>query len=57
MRFKFDSQKSEKLRVDPRRRIGFVEVQEIWSHPYYVDCRSDDHQQFRAIGWVRGNAL
>jgi len=29
MRFKFDRKKSEKLRKDPRRRIGFDEVQEI----------------------------
>ncbi len=52
MRFKFDRKKSEKLRKDPRRRIGFDEVQEIWNHYHYVDCRSDDPEQFRAIGWV-----
>jgi len=55
MRFKFDKRKSEKLKADPRRGIGFDEVQEIWSHTYYVDCRSDDPEQFRAIGWVKGN--
>jgi len=55
MRFKFDKRKSEKLKADPRRGIGFDEVQEMWSHPYYVDCRSDDPEQFRAIGWVKGN--
>ena len=54
MRFKYDKQKSEKLKADPRRRIGLDEVQEIWAHPRYVDCRSDDPQQFRAIGWVKG---
>ena len=54
MRFKFDFQKGEKLKADPRRRIGFVEVQEIRSHPYYTDCRLDNPQQFRAIGWVKG---
>ena len=54
MRFKFDSRKSAKLKTDPRRKIGFDEVQEIWSHPHYVDCRSDDPEQFRAIGWVNG---
>ena len=32
--------------------IGFEEVQEIWEHPYYEDYRSDDPEQFRAIGWV-----
>ena len=54
MRFKFDSRKSRKLKADPRRQIGFAEVQEIWEHPYYVDSRLDDPEQFRAIGWVRG---
>jgi uncharacterized DUF497 family protein len=54
MRFKYDSRKSNKLKADPRRRIGFSEIQEIWSHPHYVDCRSDDPEQFRAFGWVKG---
>lgn len=54
MRFKFDIQKSRKLKADPRRQIGFIEIQEIWSHQHYVDCRSDDPEQFRAIGWVKG---
>ncbi|MFW5640277.1 MAG: hypothetical protein ACOC0H_03830 [Thermodesulfobacteriota bacterium] len=55
MRFKFDREKSTQLKSDPRRRVGFDEVQEIWAHPHYVDCRSDDPEQFRAIGWVKGN--
>ena len=54
MRFKFDNKKSEILRNNPKRGIGFEEVKEIWSHPYYEDCRSDDPEQYRAIGWVRG---
>ena len=54
MRFKFDRRKSAKVKADNRRQIDFVEVQEIWSHPHYVDCRSDDPEQFRAIGWVKG---
>jgi uncharacterized DUF497 family protein len=29
-------------------------VKEIWTHYHYVDCRSDDPKQFRAIGWVKG---
>ena len=28
-------------------------MKEIWAHYHYVDCRSDDPEQFRAIGWVR----
>ncbi len=54
MRFKFDKNKSEQPRINPKRKIGFEEVQEIWAHPYYEDRRSDVPEQFRAIGWVRG---
>lgn len=54
MRFKFDDQKSKKLKEDPRRKIDFIQVQEIWSHYHYIDCRSDDPEQYRAIGWVNG---
>ena len=54
MRFKYDQEKSEKLKKDPRRKIGFEEVKEIWTHYHYVDCRSDDSEQFRVIGWVKG---
>ena len=53
MRFTFDSRKSAALRRNPRRGIGFEEAQEVWKHPYYLDQRSDDPQQFRAIGWVQ----
>jgi uncharacterized DUF497 family protein len=54
VRFKFSKQKSERLRWNPRRGIGFEEVQEIWTHPYYLDQRSDYPEQYRAIGWVSG---
>jgi uncharacterized DUF497 family protein len=40
------------LRQNPKRGIGFEEVQEIFSHPYYLDQRSDFPVQCRAIGWV-----
>jgi len=52
VRFRFDSQKSSKLRQNPRRGIGFEEAQEIWNQPYYLDQRSDMPEQYRAIGWV-----
>ena len=52
MRFDFDHRKSQRLRSNPKRGIGFEEAREIFSHPYYEDCRSDDPEQFRAIGWV-----
>ena len=54
MRFKYDKEKSEKLKKDHRRKVDFEEIQEIWEHFHYVDCRSDDPEQFRAIGWVKG---
>jgi uncharacterized DUF497 family protein len=54
VRFKFSKQKSEQLRRNPRRGLGFEEVQEIWTHPYYLDQRSDSPEQYRAIGWAGG---
>jgi len=52
MRFEFDVGKSRRLRKNPKRGIGFEEVQEIFSHPYYLDQRLDVPEQWRAIGWV-----
>ena len=52
MRFDFDPRKSQRLRANPRRGIGFEEIQELFSRPYWLDERSDVPQQFRAIGWV-----
>ena len=52
MRFNFDPRKSKQLRQNPQRGIGFEEAQEIFSHPYYLDQRSDMPEQYRAIGWV-----
>jgi uncharacterized DUF497 family protein len=54
MRFHFDERKGERLRANPKRGIGFEEVQEIFLHPYYLDQRSDLPEQYRAIGWVGG---
>ena len=52
MRFRFSKAKSETLRRNAKRGIGFEEVQEIFARPYYEDQRSDDPEQYRAIGWV-----
>jgi len=52
MRCRFDPQKSKRLRANPKRGIGFEEVQEVFSHAYYLDQRSDVPEQYRAIGWV-----
>jgi uncharacterized DUF497 family protein len=54
VRFKFDPRKSERLRKNSKRAIGFEEVQEVWTHPYYLDSRLDMPEQYRAIGWVSG---
>jgi uncharacterized DUF497 family protein len=54
MRFDFDERKSKRLRADPNRAIGFEEVCEIFAHPHYLDQRSDQPEQYRAIGWVQG---
>jgi len=52
MRFEFDVRKSEHLRANPKRGIGFEEAREIFFRPYYLDRRSDWPEQYRAIGWV-----
>lgn len=54
VRFHFSGRKSRRLRTNPKRGIGFEEAQEIFSHPYYLDQRSDVPEQHRAIGWVGG---
>jgi uncharacterized DUF497 family protein len=52
MRFHFDERKSKRPRADAKRAIGFEEAEELFSHPYYLDRRSDLPEQYRAIGWV-----
>jgi len=54
VRFQFDARKSNKLRRNPKRGIGFEEAKEVFFHPYYSDQRSDWPAQHRAIGWVKG---
>jgi len=52
VRFHFDERKSRRLRANPRRGIGFEEVQEMFLRPYYLDQRSDVPEQYRALGRV-----
>ena len=52
MRFSFDPRKSQRLRANPRRGIGFEEAQGLFSRPYWLDRRSDVPEQFLAVGWV-----
>jgi uncharacterized DUF497 family protein len=54
MRFRYSKAKSQQLHRNPKRGIGFEEAQEIFAHPYYLDKRSDDPEQHRAIGWAKG---
>jgi hypothetical protein len=49
-RFDFDPRKSQLLRNNPRRGIGFEEAKEIFARPYYLDRSSDFPEQYRAVG-------
>jgi uncharacterized DUF497 family protein len=57
MRFKFDKRKSRSLKWNSKRGINFEEAQELWTHPHYLDQRSDNPEQYRAIGWVQGRLI
>jgi uncharacterized DUF497 family protein len=52
VRFKFDPHKSSIIKANPKRGISFDEAKSLWDKPYYEDFRSDDPEQFRALGWV-----
>lgn len=54
MRFHFDPEKSTALRANPKRGIGFEEVQALFNGDHIIDRRCDDPEQWRAIGWVAG---
>src|SRR5208283_2304180 len=49
MRFKFDRAKSRE--VKRRHGVRLYEAQKIFDQVYIVDQKSDDPEQFRAIGW------
>ena len=52
MRFSFDPRKSDRLRANRKRGIGFEEAQALFSRSYWFDQRSDVPEQYLAIGWV-----
>ena len=54
MRFSFDLAKSKQLRANPQRDIGFEELQALFEAEHILDRRSEDPEQFRAVGWVNG---
>jgi uncharacterized DUF497 family protein len=52
MRFEFDQEKSRD--VKRKHGVSLKEAQDVFDQVYLVDRKSDDPQQFRAIGWCRG---
>jgi len=52
MRFDFDWEKSRETKR--KHGVSLKEAQEIFDQVYLVDQRSDDPEQFRAIGWCCG---
>jgi uncharacterized DUF497 family protein len=52
MRFEFDKEKSRD--VKGKHGVSLREAQDVFDQVYLVDQKSDDPQQFRAIGWCRG---
>jgi uncharacterized DUF497 family protein len=52
VRFEYDQKKIRD--VKKKHGVGLEEAQEIFDQVYVVDQRSDDPEQFRAIGWSCG---
>ena len=52
MRFRFDREKSRE--VKRKHGVSLYEAQEIFDQVYIVDQKSDDPEQFRAVGWCCG---
>ena len=54
MRIEFDKKKSEQLRNDSRRKIGFEEALELFDNIFIEDQHVDYPHQWRSTGWVQG---
>jgi uncharacterized DUF497 family protein len=52
MRFDFEREKSRD--VKQKHGVSLREAREIFDQVYVVDQKSDNPEQFRAIGWCRG---
>jgi len=52
MRFDFEREKSRD--VKQKHGVSLREAREIFDQVYVVDRKSDNPEQFRAIGWCRG---
>jgi uncharacterized DUF497 family protein len=53
MRFEFDRERSRS--VKQKHGVSLKEAQSIFDQVYLVDGKSDDPEQFRAIGWCQGS--
>ncbi len=52
-RFQFDSVKNREVRR--KHGVSLDEARQVFDQAYVVDRKSDDPQQFRAIGWAGGH--
>ena len=52
MRVRFDAAKDRE--VKRKHGVSLEEAQEIFDQAHLVDRKSDDPEQFRAIGWTGG---
>jgi uncharacterized DUF497 family protein len=52
MRFEFDPENNRE--VERKHGVSLEHAQEIFDQVYLVDQKSDDPEQFRAVGWSRG---
>jgi uncharacterized DUF497 family protein len=52
MRVEFDREKSRD--VKRKHGVSLKEAQDVFDQAYIVDQKSDNPEQFRAIGWCRG---
>lgn len=52
MRFEFDAEKSQD--VKRKHGVSLKEARAIFDQVYLIDRKTDDPDQFRAIGWCRG---
>src|ERR1700694_5487811 len=58
MRFHFDERKSARLRANPKRGVGFEEVQEVFSpHTTLTSARIVPSSTERSAGWKKGCTL
>lgn len=55
MRVNWDPFKNEYLKRT--RGIGFDDALELFSRPYVVQAKTDDPEQYKAIGFARGGLL